>query len=115
MEVLGTEQVFEEGTVMIGALQIVSAICAGIAAYYWWRSAVVKLPKAFAIHVVRPDSFKGQLLGGALGGEMVGHGYSEELNALGQAFGGQSMLRALGARWAGAAAAMQAVLAFLPR
>ena len=85
------------------ALQWLSAIFAFAAAGLWLRSAVVRTPKSFPVHVVKPDSFS-RPLGEPLGATYVGHGHSPALNELGEALRTQS-------RWSAAAAICAALSA----
>ena len=90
-------------------LTILSAIFAIAAALLWFISAVVKTPESFSIHVVRPDSFMGEPLGGnPLGGTYVGHAYSSDLVALANALRRQSKFSAWAAGCAGVSAILQA-------
>lgn len=89
---------------MISALQWASAGFAVIAAGLWLKSAMVKTPSSFPIHVVQPDSFS-RPFGQPPGGTYVGHGHSPALNELGEALRRQS-------KWSAAAAAVAAASAF---
>jgi hypothetical protein len=90
----------------IAAVQYLSALFAGVAAVLWFLSAKVDIPATFPIHVVKPESFAGQMIGGPLGGEYAGFGHSNELDTLASALGRQSRFSA----WAALAAAVAALL-----
>ena len=98
------------------ALTALSALFAIAAALLWFVSAVVKTPDRFSIHVVRPDSFMGQPLGGdPLGGTYVGQAHSSDLVALANALRRQSKFSAWAAGCAGVSAILQtASLLFSP-
>lgn len=93
----------------VAAIQIASALSAGAAAVLWFMSARVNIPKTFPIHVVKPESFAGRMLGGPLGGEYAGFGHSKELDALAAALVRQSSLSARAACAAAAAALLQVI------
>ena len=86
---------------MVTALQWGSAAFAVVAAVLWLKSAMVKPPSSFSIHVVRPNSLP---YGTPLGGTYVGHGHSPELNELGDALRRQSKWSAAAAGFAAASA-----------
>jgi hypothetical protein len=88
-------------------LDVTTALFAAGAAVLWYKSSVVKTPKNFAIHVAKPNH--GGPLGGPLGGTYVGHGYSQELQQLGEALVRQSRLSAQAALCATASAILQAM------
>ena len=94
---------------LLQTVQFISALSAVTAAVLWFLSARVRTPESFSIHVVRSDSFAGQMLGGPLGGEYMGHGYSPGLNELAQALRKQSRLSGCGAIAAGISALLQAI------
>src|ERR1700722_11231566 len=73
------------------SLTITSALISGVAAILWLLSARVKTPETFQVHVVRPDMAP---MGGPVGGQFVGHGYSTELTDLANALRRQSKLSA---------------------
>ncbi len=73
---------------LIGALQWVSAICAGLAALFWFLSSISRLP---------PDAITGNTI-----------------NDIVPAIRRQGRLNAIAAIFAGAAAAIQAVLIMAP-
>lgn len=85
-------------------LNVLSAVCAVVAAVYWFRSASVELPKNFPLMVYTSH----RLLETVIGSEIGATGSSPEIDALGQAMIKQSELSAIAARWACAAAALQA-------
>lgn len=94
---------------MVSALQWGSAVFAGIAAVLWLKSAMIKTPSSFPIHVIQPDSFS-RPFGEPLDGTYVGHGHSPALNDLGEAFRRQSKWSASAALFAAASAICQALL-----
>ena len=71
------------------------------------NQVLLKTPRHFEIHVAKPDL--GGPLGDPLGGTYVGHGYSQELQQLGEALVRQSRLSAQAALCATASAILQAV------
>jgi len=88
-------------------IDILSAVCAIVAAYIWWQSAKVKTPDKFNIHVVKPNA---QPMGGnPMGGTYMGHAYGQDLNDLAGALKRQSQLSARAAIFAGAAAFLQSI------
>ena len=93
----------------IAAIQYLSALFAGVAAVLWHLSARVEIPTTFPIHVVKPESFAGQMMAGPLGAEYAGFGHSKELDTLAEALGRQSSLSAWAARAAAVAALLQGV------
>jgi hypothetical protein len=80
-----------------------SAGCAFVAALLWWLSARVKTPRDFNVHVHEAGTL------GSLGGltPLLGHGFSPELSALGNALVRQSTFSAWAAGFAGASALLQ--------
>jgi hypothetical protein len=87
-----------------------SILFAMAAAMLWWLSAIVKTPKSFAVHVVRPnDPMRLPLGGNPLGGAYVGNAYSKDFSVFTDALRRQSKLSALAAICAGVSAALQAV------
>ena len=84
------------------------------AAVLWFLSASVKTPDGFSVHVVRPDSYMGQPMGGnPLGGTYVGHAYSDDFKSLADALRRQSKLSALAAVCAGVSAVLQALSLYI--
>ena len=90
-------------------LQYGSAGFAALAAILWFWSAAVGIPKTFAIHVLRPDSFEGKMRGSRWAPEYTGVGHSDELDELAKALCWQSRLSAAAACAAGASALLQGV------
>ncbi|MGZ4924199.1 MAG: hypothetical protein ACXV5H_09640 [Halobacteriota archaeon] len=93
---------------MVSALQWGSVVFAVIAAILWLKSAMVKTPSSFPIHVIQPDSFS-RPFGEPLGGTYVGHGHSPALNELGEALCRQSKWSAVAAVFAAISALCQAL------
>ena len=93
------------------ALQIADAALAGGAAIYWYWSSQIKTPETFSIYVVKPDTIP---LGQPLGGKYMGNAYSEDLKELATKLREQSELSKKAATYAAIAAALQAVLIFIP-
>ncbi len=88
-------------------IDILSAICAVVAAIVWWQSARVKTPDKFNIAVVKPDT---QPMGGnPIGGTYIGNAYGQDLNNLADALKKQSQLSARAAVFAGIAAFLQSI------
>ena len=84
------------------AAQFASGFFALLAAVLWLKSALVRTPEKFSIHVVEAPG----LLGQPLGTEYVGYGYSPELSELAGVLIRQS-------KWSAGAAMSAAVAAFL--
>ncbi len=84
-------------------LQWGSGIFALLAAPLWLKSAKIKTPSSFPIHVVKPDGF-GRPMGDPHGATYMGQGHSPSLNELGEALRCQS-------KWGAAAAVFAAVSA----
>ena len=58
-------------------LDILTALAAIVAAVLWFKSAVIKTPESFSIHVVKPDM---EPMGGnPVGGTYAGQAYSQDL------------------------------------
>ena len=91
-------------------LDIISAVLAFLAAYYWFKSSRVKTPESFSIHVVKPSYSP---MSNPMGGTYMGHGYSGQLQELGDALKTQSKLSAYGAILAGLAAVIQTISTIL--
>lgn len=91
-------------------LDILTAITAIIAAVIWLRSASVKTPSGFSIHIVKPDGLFGSPMGGdPLGGTYMGHAYSKDLQDLAAALKKQSRQSAIAAIFAGSSAILQSI------
>ncbi len=91
-------------------IDILSALFAFAAGLLWLKSAIVETPKSFAIYVVKPTGNLGQPLGGnPIGGEYMGHAYSQDLNNLANALIAQSKTSGYAAFCACAAALLQAM------
>lgn len=80
-------------------LNVISAVMAGFAAYFWYRSATVKTPSDFQ------TKERGSISMARM---------SEELAALGHGVFQQSRLSATAAKCASASAAAQTLVALLP-
>ncbi|OQX25257.1 MAG: hypothetical protein BWK80_16520 [Desulfobacteraceae bacterium IS3] len=91
---------------MLSVLQWGAAVFAVIAAALWLKSAMVKTPSSFPIHVVQPDSLSSPF-GGPFGGTHVGQGQSPALKKLGEALCRQSKWSAAAAAFAAASALCQ--------
>jgi hypothetical protein len=91
-------------------VQCLSALFAVLAAALWFKSATIKTPGQFSIHVAKPDGPFGEPLGGGpLGGTHVGQGYSPALQQLGERLRSQSKWSAAAAISAGISALLQAI------
>jgi hypothetical protein len=91
--------------------QLADAGLGTAAAFYWFKSAQIRTPESFAIHVVRPAM---GILDQPLGGTYMGNGYSSELNELAAKLKEQSHLSKMAATYAAGAAVLQAALIFFP-
>jgi|SRR6266581_6314251 len=91
---------------MIFFLQWASAVFALLAAGLWLKSATIKTPSSFPIHVVKPTT---GFMGTPLGATYVGHGQSPALNELGEALCAQSKWSAMAAVFAAASGICQAI------
>jgi hypothetical protein len=92
-------------------LQVLDAGLAIAAAVYWYRSSKVSTPSQFSIHVIKPEMAP---LGQPLGGKYVGHGFSQDLQQLGDALNEQSRLSKTAAIFAALTALLQGLLVFIP-
>ena len=90
-------------------IQYASALFAFVAAALWWKSAIVRTPKKFGIHVVEVSGLSSQ----PVGTKYVGYGYSKELTELGEALVRQSRWNSWGARSAAVAALLQTTTIFI--
>ncbi len=88
------------------ALDILTAIAAIIAALLWFKSARIKTPNTFSIHVVKS---RGQLGGNPMGGTYMGNAYSNDLQDLAAALKLQSTWSARAAVFAGISATLQSL------
>jgi hypothetical protein len=95
--------------ILYSAMQYVSAAFAFAAAILWWKSAIVKTPDRFSIHVLRTSGLMAQ----PLFAKYVGHGHSPELENLGAALISQSRWNGWGAKCAAVAATLQGTAVFI--
>jgi len=91
-------------------LDILTAIAAIIAAFIWFKSANVKTPDSFSIHVSKPDGPFGEPLGGnPIGATYLGHAHSKDLQILAESLKKQSRQSAIAAIFAGISAIIQGI------
>lgn len=74
-------------------LDILTALKAIIAATLWFKSAVIKTPVSFTIHVVKPD--QDSMLGTPMDGTYAGQAYSKDLINLANALKNKVVLAPL--------------------
>src|SRR3954463_1120029 len=83
-------------------LQTASAVAACLAAWYWFKSTLVRTPSSFPITVVSVHSLREQVIGA----QVISTGSSPELDQIGEALIKQSHLNGQAAVFAGVAAVL---------